>query len=333
MKLARLAALMTCTAVLVGPLGCSSENGQTPSAGGSPGAGGATAEAGAAEAGDGPSNGGAPDTDDVSPGWSVTASTCAEKLTPQRMQGTLLSLLLQPVLAGEPFVFGDPNPLADGSAVIPLNFRFYISEVELLRNDGDAVAVDVVTAAGEPEPYGVHLFNAEDTDSGTLRVLAPAGDYTGLRFALGIKLACNKQTPANLDDPLDTASQMTWPHGGGFLYFRYEGRSSVADSGAAGASGAAGTNAASEVPPAVHMGGNLVTEFVPHVTVSGALSVPRSGTAERELTVAMDEVFKGANSDIDVSDFAVGFRSTPEAVAGERLRRELPELHVFELKP
>jgi hypothetical protein len=113
-------------------------------------------------------------------------------------------------MANKPFVFGQPNPLADGGSLVPLNLRFYISQLELLRATGDAVAVDIVTAAGAPEPYGVHLFNAEDADTSTVRVLAPAGDYKGLRFALGLELGCNQQAPASLADPLTDASQMTW---------------------------------------------------------------------------------------------------------------------------
>ena len=47
----------------------------------------------------------------------------------------------------------------------------------------------------------------------------------------------------------------------------------------------------------------------------------------------MDEIFKGATANIDVSDVATGLLSAPESVAGERLRRGLAELHVFSLEP
>ena len=236
----------------------------------------------------------------------------------------MLSLPLELLMAGQPFVFGQPNALSDGGSLVPLNFRFYISDVRLLQSKDAPVPVDVLTAAGVPEPYGVHLFNAEDADSSTLRVLAPAGDYTGIRFALGIKLACNQQAPASLEDPLTDASQMTWPHTGGFLFLRYEGRYTAADGSSAAPAG---------IPPAVHMGGDIQQELVPHVTVSSAFSIPANGRLEIGVRVAVDQVFKGATADIDVSDIAVGLLSTPEAIAGERLRRELPELPVFELQP
>ncbi len=182
MRLRLLAVLSAGAVALVGLLACSSD---TVS-----GAGAAAGTSGASnlDAGAGGSAG-------------LTDSACLEHPTPQRAQGTLVSLPLELVLGGKPFVFGQPNVLADGSSLVPLNLRFYISEVELLgSSDEQTIAVDVVTAAGDPEPYGVHLFNAEDADASTLRVLAPPGQYTGLRFALGIKLSCNQQLPANLTD-------------------------------------------------------------------------------------------------------------------------------------
>jgi methanobactin biosynthesis MbnP-like protein len=274
-------------------------------------------------------NGGASGAGAGGVGGVLTASTCSESPPPLRTQGTLLSLQLELVLAGKPFLFGQPNPLADGGSVVPLNVRFYISEVQLLRSGGEEpIAVDVVTAAGVPEPYGVHFFNAEEPASSTLRLLAPPGEYSGLSFAVGIKLSCNQQPPNRLSDPLTDVSQMTWPHAGGFLFLRYEGRYS-----GAGGAGAAGASSAG-VPPAVHMGGDITKELVPTVTVAGGpLSLPGSGAVERRLSVVMEEIFKGATSNIDLGDVSSGLLSAPESQAGERLRRGLPELHVFVLEP
>lgn len=278
-------------------------------AGASANSAGASARAGA-----GGASGGSP---------GATGSACAEHPAPERSQGTLLSLSILPVFSGKPFVFGQPNALADGSSVVPTNFRFYVSALQLLRSSGDPLAVDLVTASGEPEPYGVHLFNAEDDDSSTLRVLAPPGEYTGLSFLLGIKLSCNQQPPANLEEPLTDTSQMTWPHTGGFLFLRYEGRNNLAEA----------STSITGVPTKIHMGGSIMEERVPRVTVSGALSVPQSGQLEKKLSVSLDEIFGGASADIDVSDVAVGLLSSDEAVAGERLRRELGKRQVFVLAP
>jgi methanobactin biosynthesis MbnP-like protein len=326
MKVQLRAVLWAGAAAWAGALGCSAgAQNDGGSKGGAAGAfsdqgGGGGLRAGSAAAEGGAAPGGS--------GGSVAPadSACLENATPQRTQGTRLSFSLRPVMNQKPFVFGQPNLLADGRSVVPLNFRFYISEVELLGSDGERpLAVDIVTEQDVPVPYGVHLFNAENEDTSTFAVLAPPGQYTGLRFALGIKLGCNQQPQEGLSEPLTTTSQMTWPHTGGFLFLRYEGR--YADSGDSSTSGSG------ELPPAVHMGGNIMSELVPHVSVAGALAVPGSGTLEVGLKLTMDEVFKGATSDIDVSDVSIGFLSLPEAEAGERLRRELPKLHAFALEP
>ncbi|HYQ43847.1 MAG TPA: MbnP family protein [Polyangiaceae bacterium] len=322
-----LAVLRLSTAIFAGSFGCSSvDHGAAAAGGGEAGTGAGTAsfagESGVGGAGGVGTAGGVGMAGGV--GGSPTDSACAEHPTPLRTQGTVLSLALAPVLAAKSFAFGQPNAMADGGSLVPLNFRFYVSDVQLLASSGEPLAVDLVTPMGEPEPYGVHLFNAEDDETSELRVLAPPGDYTGLRFALGIKLGCNQQSPAKLSEPLTDISQMTWPHTGGFLFLRYEGRYTAADGS---------STTPSDVPPVVHMGGNIGQELVPHVTISGQFSLPESGVLEKKLSVVMDEVFKGATANIDVSDVAVGFLSTPEAVAGERLRRGLSDLHVFVLEP
>ena len=105
-----------------------------------------------------------------------------------------MSLSLKPSLGNLPFVFGQPNALADGGSLVALDFRFYVSRMSICcGSSGEPVAVDLVAESGVPEPYGVHLFNAEDADSATLRLLAPSGRYTGSSFALGIKFTCNQQ--------------------------------------------------------------------------------------------------------------------------------------------
>lgn len=318
------AVLWTGAAALAGSLGCSSVAQNAGPEAGAAGISGSTSVGGG-----GADHGHSAGSVGSTGGAGSASSACLEHPPARHAQGSVLSLPLQLVMAGKPFVFGQPNLLADGGSLVPLNLRFYISEVELLPADGEQpVAVDIVTEQGDPAPYGVYLFNAEDEQASALRVLAPPGQYSGLSFALGIKLSCNQQMPASLSEPLTDTSQMTWPHAGGFLFLRYEGRY-MAD----GSGGAATADSSAEYPPAVHMGGNISKELVPRVIVAGALSVSAGGTLEKSLSVAMDEIFKGATSDLDISDVSVGLLSAPSAQAGERLRRELPGLQAFVLDP
>ena len=62
----------------------------------------------------------------------------------------------------------------------------------------------------------------------------------------------------------------------------------------------------------VHMGGdirNLSTPSAPIFRVQGALLVPATGPVSRHLRLDMDQVFKGAESKVDLSDFPLAFGS------------------------
>src|SRR5713101_8376937 len=166
-----------------------------------------------------------------------------------------IELAVEPVLGGKPFVFGQRTDLPNGGAVTPLNFRFYLAHLALLRANGSAVQAPMITAAGAPAPYDVHLFNAEDPESSTVRLAAPAGDYTGLELVFGIDDDCNAATLGNLKPPLSAASQMSWPHVAGYLFLRFEGRVEPASS--KGADGGPTDAGFEEVPAAIHMGGSL----------------------------------------------------------------------------
>lgn len=322
-------------AVLIATNGCSSDSNHA--VGASAGMSG-SAGAGASAAGSGGNAGVAGDTQ---------PSTCPELPALRSAPGAVLSSFeLRLVLDGKPLSFGQANATANGGSLVPLNVRFYLSEVQLLRADAEPVPVDVVTASGTAAPYGVYFFNAEDPQSSTLRVLAPPGDYTGISFVWGMRLDCNQLNPSTTKDPLTASSQMTWPHTG-FLFLRYEGRystgldgaggaaGSAGSAGSAGAAGSAGSGASMPSegpPPAVHMGGAVYKEMAPRTSALGAFSIA-NGQPAKGLRLVMDEVFADATSTIDLSDIEPSLPPTPEVQAGERLRRTLAERHPFVLDP
>jgi hypothetical protein len=234
-----------------------------------------------------------------------------------RQGGTPIDLSFAPMLAGKPLVLGEPNDMMGGQ-VLPSNVRFYVSEVSLLAGDGSALPVDLVTAAGTPEPYGVHLVNLEEPASMNVHLLSPAGSYTGATFTLGINDACNAGD-ASRDAPLSFNSQMAWPHAAGFLFLRYEAQWKPAV-------GAAPT--APTPPLMIHMGGIVGSVSAPRATAAGALAVPANGSVTGTIQVSFDEIFRGASSAEDVSNVAF---PTPEVIAGDRLRRAVPTLPIFKL--
>jgi len=227
------------------------------------------------------------------------------------------------MLEGRPFVSGETSTLASGAKVTALNFRFYVSHVALLQAGGARLPVDLVTATGAVEPYGVHLFNADEADTQALRVLAPPGTYSGLELTVGLDDACNSGVPGQRTPPLTDTSQMTWPHAAGYLFLRLEDQLDV--------SGAATTGTVA-IPTLVHMGGVPGALFAPTVTVAGALVLAAGAPTTKTLSVDVGQVFAGAEADGDPAALAKVL-PFPEVEAGERLREHVPKLALFTLAP
>jgi len=253
-------------------------------------------------------------------GGGAAAPTCVPTPVPRRSQGTVVELAVEPMFGDAPFVFGEANALPDGTQVVPLNFRFYVSSVELTTSGGNAVPVDIVDASGTPVTYGIHLYNAEDDTSHAFRVLAPPGDYTGARFVLGIGGDCDAGFPTGRLPPLDDSSQLSWPHGFGYLFLRYEGRAEGAG--------------AAQIPGAIHMGGDIThldMPGAPVIPLEGALAVPASGTLRKSIRVYLDQIFKGAVTSADLNPYFM--TAMPEVQNGERLRLNAPGLKLFGFAP
>jgi hypothetical protein len=78
------------------------------------------------------------------------------------------------------------------------------------------------------------------------------------------------------------------------------------------------------------MGGVIGRLFAPTAHADAALSIPASGTVGKHLRVVMDEIFRGASANVDLTHFAA---LGPETVPGERLRQTVSSLPIFELRP
>lgn len=90
--------------------------------------------------------------------------------------------------------------------------KFYISNIILVKNDG--------TEYKEPESY--HLFSLENPVKNRAIIKdVPAGEYTKIRFAIGIDSVRN-HSGAQMGD-LDPANGMFWTWSDGYLFLRYEG--------------------------------------------------------------------------------------------------------------
>jgi hypothetical protein len=225
------------------------------------------------------------------------------------------------MLAGKAVEYAEPNAI-EGGTLMPLELRFYVSEVELIRSDTSTVAVDIVTNAGTPVPYGVHLVNAEDPASLRFSLLAPPGSYSGVSFTFGLKESCNTGL-MDRKAPLSAASQMTWPHTFGYLFLRYAGMFQPAGDVAPNPAG----GGAARPPGVIHMGGVPGRVHAPRVHARGEITAGVGARTSVRLAFDFDELFRGANTSMDLSDY-VGL-PLEEVLAGERVRRLAPELDLF----
>lgn len=126
------------------------------------------------------------------------------------------------------------------ASVRPLDFRFYVHDVSLLRRGGSSVPF-ALTNDGVWQRDGVALLDFED-DTGTcatgspetnrsLRGRAPAArDYVGVAFTLGLPESMNHLDAATAPAPLN-APGMWWSWQGGYKYMRVDVASEGAPDG------------------------------------------------------------------------------------------------------
>jgi hypothetical protein len=150
------------------------------------------------------------------------------------------------------------------------------------------------------------------------QIAAPAGDYSGLSFLVGIPDACDGADSGRIP-PLSAASEMTWPPPLGFLFLRYAGKLS------AGAP-------ADAVPAVIDMGGLHGHVFAPRIEVASDLSIAAAQTMR--LTVALDQLFRAAVMPANLDEYAriLASASMPMATAqmnGQRLLQNLGAVMAF----
>ena len=114
------------------------------------------------------------------------------------------------------------------STITPSDFRFFVSAVELLTQDGKAVPlsleqdgvwqyknvalVDLENGSG-PCSNGTKALHAEVSGS------APRGNYTGVRFTMGVPFELNHGDPTVAPSPLNITA-MFWNWQGGYKFLK-----------------------------------------------------------------------------------------------------------------
>ncbi|MEO0517523.1 MAG: MbnP family copper-binding protein [Cyanobacteria bacterium P01_A01_bin.116] len=154
------------------------------------------------------------------------AQTAAHAVDSQRV-----AIQFEGVVGSEPFACGETYRVGtDDSAITPLDFRFYVSEVALIDAEGNTVPV-VLEQDGLWQHQNVALIDFEDktgrcangtTETRTEVIGAvPEGDYKGLQFTLGVPFALNHIDSTLAPSPLNLTS-MWWNWNFGYKFARID---------------------------------------------------------------------------------------------------------------
>ncbi len=122
------------------------------------------------------------------------------------------------------------NAGRDGASISPTIFQFYIHDIEVENSSGDWIAVDLPDD-GVWQKDGIVLLDFDKntglcsgmTDATNKRIagIVPQGDYTGVRFKLGVPAEKNNLDFSLSEAPLNN-SLMFWGWMQGYRYLRLE---------------------------------------------------------------------------------------------------------------
>jgi uncharacterized repeat protein (TIGR04052 family) len=135
-------------------------------------------------------------------------------------------------VAGQPFACGQTYAGigTTRSTLTPSDFRFFISDIELVDEAGRAVPVQLA----QDGVWQLGKLALLDFENGTgpcrngtaatntdVRGSVPAGRYVGLRFTLGVPFASNHGDPTTAPSPLNLTA-MFWNWQGGYKFLKFD---------------------------------------------------------------------------------------------------------------
>ena len=116
------------------------------------------------------------------------------------------------------------------STITPSDFRFYVSNIALIDEDGNAVPLEL-EQDGKWQYQNTTLIDFEDgtnaCDNGNTELnttvvgTVPEGDYQGIQFTMGVPEDLNHEDAAIAPSPLNLTS-MWWNWQGGYKFLRIE---------------------------------------------------------------------------------------------------------------
>ena len=165
---------------------------------------------------------------------SLTVTACSTLPSPQTAQAVELKFAAQ--INGQPFACGQryEGVGSTRSTITPSDFRMYVSEVKLVRQDGSTVPVQLAQD-GVWQQQSVALLdfengtgpcrNGTEATNTSVRGQVPVGEYTGVELTVGVPFAQNHQDPTAAPAPLNSTA-MFWNWQGGYKFIKFDTASS-----------------------------------------------------------------------------------------------------------
>jgi uncharacterized repeat protein (TIGR04052 family) len=254
----------------------------------------------------------------------IALSACA--MSPSQKSSTQpIEIRFSAQINGQAFECGKsyPGVGTTNSTITPSDYRLFVSQVELLTTDGKAVPV-TLTQDKVWQFENIALLDFENGQgpcrNGTpatnvsVRGSVPSGNYSAVRFVVGVPFARNHGDPTVSPAPLSSTA-MFWNWQGGYKFIKFD----TATSG----------QSAVSAPPAGHGGGNA-SGFSVHLGSTACASASKtqaptscknSNRIEVQLTefnplknvviVDMGRVLSKSNVDVNATGTSPGCMSFP----------------------
>lgn len=149
---------------------------------------------------------------------------------PTPAAGGSLEFQFQAQYGGEPLVLYEALDHPGGAQLLFSDLSFYISDLSLIRQDGSEFLLQEIDRIRLSD---AHLDPAT-APAGTPYQIdgIPAGNYTGVRFGIGVKDSLNALNPGDFpnDHPLYQSGQY-WTGWQSYIFIRTEGKADTAGTG------------------------------------------------------------------------------------------------------
>ncbi|MGD1848674.1 MAG: MbnP family protein [Salibacteraceae bacterium] len=182
---------------------------------------------------------------------------------------------------------GTEYTLSDGNRLRIDRLKYYLSDIRLVRTDGsetmikDVILVDYdLTPSGNPAiPNWTNEFVVD----------APTGEYTGIKFDLGVRQDLNESDPATYgsDHPLSASTEnMYWSWATMYKFVVLEGKADV------------GSGSFDE-SVVFHTGTNNLYRQIN--TISQAVVISENQQTDFDVSLDIEALFDGPGGQIDLS--------------------------------